>query len=68
MRTGSGGTAAGGLRLSENVRAAGFMVLAGICGSWLGTRLRGVVPQRDFHKWFRVLVSALAVRMILMAL
>ena len=28
MRTGSGGTAAGGLRLSENVRAAGFMVLA----------------------------------------
>jgi len=44
------------------------MVLAGICGSWLGTRLRGVVPQRNFHLWFRVLVSALAVRMILMAL
>jgi len=44
------------------------MVLAGICGSWLGTRLRGVVPQRDFHQWFRLLVSVLAVRMILLAL
>ena len=44
------------------------MVLAGICGSWVGTRLRGLVPQRDFHNWFRLLVSALAVRMILLAL
>ncbi len=44
------------------------MVVAGICGSWLGTRLRGLVPQRDFHQWFRLLVSALAVRMILLAL
>ena len=44
------------------------MVLAGICGSWVGTRLRGLVPQRDFHKWFRLLVSALAVRMVLLAL
>jgi uncharacterized membrane protein YfcA len=44
------------------------MVLAGICGSWLGTRLRGVVPQRGFHQWFRLLVSVLAVRMILLAL
>ena len=44
------------------------MVLAGICGSWVGTRLRGLVPQRDFHKWFRLLVSVLAVRMILLAL
>jgi len=44
------------------------MVPAGICGSWLGTRLRGVVPQRDFHQWFRLLVSVLAVRMILLAL
>jgi len=26
------------------------------------------VPQRNFHLWFRVLVSALAVRMILMVL
>lgn len=43
------------------------MVLAGIAGSWVGTRLRGLVPQRDFHKWFRLLVSVLAVRMIVAA-
>ena len=43
------------------------MVLAGIAGSWLGTRLRRLVPQRDFHKWFRLLVSLLAVRMIALA-
>jgi hypothetical protein len=30
--------------------------------------LRGLVPQRDFHQWFRLLVSVLAVRMILLAL
>ena len=40
------------------------MVTAGIAGSWVGTRLRRRVPQRDFHKWFRLLVSVLAVRMI----
>lgn len=44
------------------------LVLAGICGSWLGTRLRGLVPQRDFHKVFRLLVSVLALRMIGLAL
>ena len=44
------------------------MVAAGIIGSWVGTRLRKWVPQRDFHKWFRVLVSLLAVRMIALAL
>lgn len=43
------------------------MVIAGIAGSWLGTRLRRLVPQRDFHKWFRLLVSVLAVRMIALA-
>ena len=43
------------------------MIIAGIAGSWLGTRLRGFVPQRDFHKWFRVLVSLLALRMIALA-
>jgi uncharacterized membrane protein YfcA len=42
------------------------MVIAGVLGSWVGTRLRNLVPQRDFHKWFRLLVSVLAVRMILL--
>lgn len=44
------------------------MVAAGIAGSWVGTRLRRKVPQRNFHQWFRLLVTALAVRMIVMAL
>jgi uncharacterized membrane protein YfcA len=44
------------------------MVVAGILGSWAGTRLRGFVPQRNFQNWFRVLVSLLAVRMIALAL
>lgn len=43
------------------------MVIAGVAGSWLGTRLRNFVPQRDFHQWFRVLVSLLAIRMIALA-
>jgi uncharacterized membrane protein YfcA len=43
------------------------MVVAGIVGSWVGTRLRGLVPQRNFHKWFRLLVTVLAVRMILLS-
>ena len=43
------------------------MVLAGIAGSWLGTRLRGMVPQRNFQRIFRLLISLLAVRMIVLA-
>jgi uncharacterized membrane protein YfcA len=44
------------------------MVLAGIAGSWVGTRLRHRVPGRNFHHWFRLLVSLLAVRMIAITL
>ncbi len=40
------------------------MVGAGIAGSWVGTRLRHRVPQRDFHRTFRVVVTLLALRMI----
>ena len=43
--------------------AAG-MVVAGICGSWVGTRLRGFVPQLDFQRLFRWMVTLLALRMI----
>jgi uncharacterized membrane protein YfcA len=45
----------------------GAMVLASIAGSWLGTRLRQHLPQANFLRWFRVLVSVLALRMILLA-
>ena len=44
------------------------MVVAGIFGSWVGTRLRALVPQRDFHTGFRLLVTVLALRMIVLAL
>jgi uncharacterized membrane protein YfcA len=46
----------------------GAMIVAGICGSWVGTRLRGHIPQIDFHRWFRWLVTLLAVRMIVLPL
>jgi len=44
------------------------MVVAGIAGSWVGTALRGHVPQLQFHKWFRWLVTLLALRMIMLPL
>lgn len=40
------------------------MIAAGICGSWAGTRLRRFLPRANFHKWFRWLVTLLALRMI----
>ncbi|MEJ2532765.1 MAG: sulfite exporter TauE/SafE family protein [Halioglobus sp.] len=40
------------------------LVAAVIAGSWVGTRLRRLVPQVDFERWFRVLVTLLALRMI----
>lgn len=40
------------------------MIAAGICGSWVGTRLRHRVPQARFQRWFRWLVTLLAARLI----
>ena len=40
------------------------LIAAGICGSWVGTRLRHLVPQRNFQRLFRWLVTLLALRMI----
>ena len=40
------------------------LVVAVTLGSWLGTRLRGRVSQVDFRRWFRLLVTLLALRMI----
>lgn len=44
------------------------LIAAVTAGSWVGTRLRRKVPQIDFERWFRVLVTILAVRMIAMSL
>lgn len=43
------------------------MIIAVSAGSWVGTRLRSHVPQMDFQRVFRFLVTLLAVRMIAMA-
>lgn len=40
------------------------MVVAVIAGSWAGTRLRVLVPQMDFQRLFRIMVTLLALRMI----
>lgn len=40
------------------------MVAASVMGSWVGTRLRPLVPQLDFQRWFKLLVTLLAARMI----
>jgi uncharacterized membrane protein YfcA len=42
------------------------MVLAVTAGSWAGTRLRQRVPQMDFQRLFRWLVTLLALRMIVL--
>lgn len=46
----------------------GAMVAAVIAGSWAGTRLRQLVPQVDFERWFKVLVTLLALRMMALPL
>ncbi|WP_167854966.1 sulfite exporter TauE/SafE family protein [Mangrovimicrobium sediminis] len=44
------------------------LITAVSVGSWVGTRLRHSVPQMDFRRWFRLLVSLLALRMIALPL
>lgn len=43
------------------------MTTAVIVGSWLGTRLRHYVPEINFQFWFKMMVSLLAVRMIMIS-
>jgi uncharacterized membrane protein YfcA len=43
------------------------MICASIVGSWLGTRLRAYLPQANFERLFRWVVSLLALRMIALA-
>ena len=40
------------------------MIVAGVCGSWVGTRLRGLVPQYNFQRLFRWMVTLLALRLM----
>jgi uncharacterized membrane protein YfcA len=41
------------------------MAIAVTLGSWVGTKIRGIIPQRNFQLWFKLLVTVLAIRMIL---
>ena len=43
------------------------MVLAVTLGSWVGTKLRTKIPQGNFLFWFKLLISALALRMIILS-
>lgn len=42
------------------------MIVAGILGSWVGTRLRRFVPQWNFQRLFRWMVTLLALRMMVL--
>jgi uncharacterized membrane protein YfcA len=44
------------------------MIVASILGSWVGTRVRHLVPQMNFQRLFRWMVTLLALRMILLPL
>ncbi len=44
------------------------MAVAVIAGSWVGTRLRVHIPQRNFEHLFKTLVTLLALRMIALPL
>ena len=40
------------------------MILGVIAGSWVGTWLRQFIPEGNFQFWFKLMISLLAVRMI----
>ena len=44
------------------------MAVAVTLGSWAGSKLRSAIPQKHFHRWFKVLVTLLALRMIVLSL
>lgn len=53
-----------GFSFGEWWHILGGMVVAVVFGSWVGTRLRQRLPQYDFQRLFRWLVTLLAIRMI----
>ena len=63
-------------QLTSNVSRAAFgwrdidwsLIPAVTLGSWAGTRLRSMIPQKSFHFWFKLLISSLALRMIVLSI
>lgn len=53
-----------GFAFADHAWLLAGMVAGVVAGSWLGTRLRALIPEIDFQFWFRWLITALAVRMI----
>lgn len=41
------------------------MIMGVIAGSWCGTQLRQFIPEGNFQLWFKLMISLLAVRMIM---
>ena len=56
--------AAMGFAFTEYAWLLAGMVGGVIAGSWLGTRLRTLIPEIDFQFWFKWLITLLACRMI----
>jgi uncharacterized protein len=44
------------------------LVIASVVGSWVGTRLRKRIPEINFQRIFRILVTLLALRLIVLTL
>ncbi len=42
------------------------MIVAGVFGSWVGTQLRGLVPQYNYQRLFRWMITLLALRMMVL--
>jgi uncharacterized membrane protein YfcA len=43
------------------------MAVAVTLGSWVGTKVRYSIPRKNFHFWFKLLVTLLALRMIVLS-
>ncbi len=44
------------------------MTVAVTVGSWMGTKIRSKIPQKNFHIWFKLLITVLALRMIVLSI
>jgi uncharacterized membrane protein YfcA len=44
------------------------LVFGSVAGSWVGTQLRARLPQMNFQRWFRILVTVLALRLVVITL
>ncbi|MCB0354942.1 MAG: sulfite exporter TauE/SafE family protein, partial [Bdellovibrionales bacterium] len=55
-----------GVALLSQLPLAGCMIVSATCGSLVGTKLRGKLPEKNFRILFRLLVTFLALRMLVL--